>query len=92
MSNHYSIAQVRDNISQIVQEVENGTSVEITDEGKSVAVMISIDEYNRLVASNSGFWKALLKFREEVDSEEEEIEPEIFEGVRDTSPGREVVW
>ena len=44
-SNQYSIAQVRHHITQIVREVEKRTSVEITDKGKSVAVIISIDEY-----------------------------------------------
>ncbi len=50
------------------------------------------NQYNPLVTSNWEFWKSLEKFRKAADLEEAGIESEIFEGVRDTLPGREVVW
>lgn len=92
MSNQYSIAQVRNRLASLVHEVENGVSVEITRRGKRVAVLISIDEYNRLSAGNSGLWQAVEKFRQQTDLEEVGIEPEIFEDIRDSSPGREAIW
>jgi prevent-host-death family protein len=92
MSNQYSIAQARDRLASLVHDVENGVSVELTRRGKRVAVLISIDEYNRLVAGNSSLWQALEKFRQQTNLEEVGIEPEIFEGIRDSAPGREVVW
>jgi len=92
MSNQYSIAQARDCLASLVHEVETGVAVEITRYGKRVAVLISVDEYNRLVAGNSGLWQALEKFRQQTDLEEVGIEPEIFEEVRDSSPGREAIW
>ena len=92
MSNQYSIAQARDRLASLVHDVENGVSVELTRRGKRVAVLISIDEYNRLVAGNSSLWQALEKFRQQANLEEVGIEPEIFEGIRDSAPGREVVW
>lgn len=50
-----------------------------------------IEEYNRLIAGNSSFWKSLEKFYQEIDFEEIEISAEIFQGVRDTGTGREVI-
>jgi hypothetical protein len=53
--------------------------------------LISVDEYNRLVADNSGLWQALEKFRQQTDLEEVGIEPDTFEEVRNSSPGREAI-
>lgn len=50
------------------------------------------DEFNILLADKAGFWKALEIFLQEIDLQEVRIEPEIFQEVRDLSPGREVVW
>ena len=47
------------------------------------------DEFNILLAAQAGFWKALEKFLQETDLQAVRIEPEIFQGVRDLSPGRE---
>jgi hypothetical protein len=43
------------------------------------------------IETQGGFWKSLEVFRQELDSEGIWIEPEVFEGVRDSSPGREVI-
>jgi prevent-host-death family protein len=91
MSNQYSLLQAQEQLTKIIQEVENGTPVEITRDDKPVAIVISIDEYNRLLGGNSSFWKSLEKFYQEIDLEEAEISREIFDGVRDKGQGREVI-
>jgi prevent-host-death family protein len=90
--NQYSIAQARDRLASIVHEVEKGQSVEITRRGKPVAVILSLDEYNRVLPDKVCFGKSLEKFRQDMGIAELEIDPdEIFRNVRDRSPGREVI-
>lgn len=91
MPNQYSLLQAQEQLTKIIREVENGTPVEITRDDKPVAIVISIDEYNRLLGGNSSFWKSLEKFYQEIDLEEAEISREIFDGVRDKGQGREVI-
>jgi prevent-host-death family protein len=87
----YSIAEAKNKLPALVRVVEEEGSVELTRWGKSIAVIVSMDEYQRLQAQKTTFWDALVKFREAFDLEDVNIEPEIFEGLRDQSPGREVV-
>ncbi len=89
MSGRYSIAEARHDLAAIVHELEGRDLIELTRRGEPVAVMLSLREYRRLTVGREKFWDAYLAFRETVDLSSLGIEPEIFEGVRDTSPGRE---
>ena len=88
----YSIAQVQENPEDIIQALEREKAVEITQQGKQVAVLLSVDEYKRLVGGKqSGLDVALAKFRQELLEEGLDIDPdEVFKDVRDKSPGRDV--
>jgi hypothetical protein len=66
--------------------------VELTRRGKPVVVLLSIDEFERLNISNSGFWDSLMSFRKMINSEESAFSDQDFEGLRDPSCGREVEW
>lgn len=88
----YSIAEARDRFASLVQNVEQTSAIEVTRRGKPVAVLISRDQYQRLLAGKQDFWELYVAFREQFDLEELAIEPTIFEGVRDDSPGREVLF
>lgn len=89
MSGRYSIAEARHDLARIVHELEGGGSVELTRRGEPVAVMLSLEEYRRLMEGKSGFWDAYREFREARDLRRLGIEAEVFERVRDSSPGRE---
>jgi prevent-host-death family protein len=91
MTHQYSIVQAQTHFEQILNEVEQGVSVELTRSGKRVAVLISSEEYDQLRSGKTGFWEALQRFRQQLEFENIDIEPEIFEGMRDKSPGREVI-
>jgi cellobiose PTS system EIIB component len=83
MSQQYSIKQIPVNINKIIQEVEQGQPIEITQEGKQIAVIISTAEYERLKNKTLSFWESIERFPEEYNIEEAEINPdEIFAGVR----------
>lgn len=89
MSRRYSIAEARHDLAAIVHELEGRDLIELTRRGEPVAVMLSLREYRRLAASRDRFWDAYQAFRETVDLARLGTDPEVFEGVRDTSPGRE---
>jgi prevent-host-death family protein len=85
----YSLAEARDNLTAIVRDVEKTTAVELTRRGKPVAVILSIDEYQRLTRPSGSFSAALDRFRQAASLAELAMGPELFEGVRDADPGRE---
>jgi len=64
--------------------------VEITRRGKPVAVLLSLREFQRLNSPEKRFWSAYEAFRDTFDLASLAITPEIFDGLRDQSPGREV--
>ena len=92
MFERYSIAEARDRFTSIVRDVEEKVAgVELTRRGEPVAVLLSVREYRRL-SGEKRFWDSYLAFREGSDLERSGIEPEVFEGLRDASPGREAGW
>lgn len=92
MTKSYSIAEARHNLAALVHELEHKRLIALTRRGEPVAVLLSIEEYQRLLAKETNFWDAYIAFREEVDLAQLKIEPDVFDGVRDRSPGREVSW
>jgi hypothetical protein len=54
-----------------------------------VAVLVSVAEYERLRPRRPDLWEAIEAFRERTDLSDVDVD-EIFRGVRDSSPGREV--
>ncbi|MEB3213223.1 MAG: type II toxin-antitoxin system Phd/YefM family antitoxin [Leptolyngbyaceae bacterium] len=89
----YSIAQAKDQLTQLIRAAETGDSVEITRHGEPVAVILSIAEYQKLQQPRPNFGEAVREFRQQYIEgqpwfENDEIDA-IFD-VRDKSPGREV--
>lgn len=90
MQKEFSIAEARNRLSTIIHYVEKGPYVELTRRGKPVAVLLSIQEYERLSRKYAGFWNALSEFRRKVEDEGIDISDRDFKGLRDISSGREV--
>lgn len=90
MSNQYSTEQLYQHLTEVIEQTQQGNAIEITQEGKTVAVMLSVAEYQRLTTSKSSFWQSLQQFRQQTNLEELGIESDVFVGVRDIIPGREV--
>jgi prevent-host-death family protein len=91
MSKRVSIADARDNLPALVRSVEQGQPVELTRRGKLVAVLVSSQDYEKLTNGPPDLWAAIQKFRSEHDLAELNAE-EVFENLRDRTPGREVEW
>ena len=85
----YSTSEAQDNLPKIINEMEDGRCVELTQEGKPVAVLVSARDYERLSGRKLGpkpdLWEAIQKFRAETNLEELDIYS-IYKDVRDRSP------
>ncbi len=90
MQKQFSIAEAKNRLPSIIHHVEKGPYVKLTRRGKPVAVLVSIQEYERLTRIHSGFWAALSAFRQDIQDEGIEISEIDFMGLRDTYAGREV--
>jgi prevent-host-death family protein len=92
MTKQYSIAQARDHFPGIVKEVEHGAPVELTRRGKPVAILLSVEQYQRLKSGRMSLGEAIDRWRAETDFEALGITGDEFEGLRDPSLGREFEW
>jgi prevent-host-death family protein len=92
MIKEYSIAEARNQFAAIVHDLKTTPLIQLTRRGKPVAVLLAIEEYERLAAGRAGFWDNYQAFRNAIGLSELEIDPAIFSGLRDSSPGREVTW
>jgi cellobiose PTS system EIIB component len=90
MSTTYSIAEARQNLAALVHELEKKDHIELTRRGEPVAVLVSMRTYQRLTSPKVNFWDAYQNFRRAHPLEQLNIEPDVFEGTRDRSAGREV--
>jgi len=90
MQKQFSIAEAKNKLSNIIHYVEKGPYIELTRRGKPVAVLLSIQEYERLSRKYTGFWHAISEFRRQIEDEGIEISDRDFKGLRDLSSGREV--
>jgi len=94
MVKKYSIAEARDNFTSVIHEAEEGAQVELTRRGKPVAVLIGVEDFERLSSSKKrGFWEAYQEFCRTHNLVSLDIDPdEIWGDVRDPSPGRDFEW
>lgn len=86
----YSIADAKNRFTELVQEAERHSPVQITRRGRPVAVLLSISDYQRLQAGQSPFWSAYETFRGQHDLAALNIEPEQFDDARARETGRDV--
>jgi len=94
MTTSYSIAEARNQFTALVRDAEETNQpVQVTRRGQPVAVILSADEYARLIENQpqQDFWTAYLAWRERWDVDSwEENDDDPFAAVRDKSPGREM--
>jgi prevent-host-death family protein len=86
----YSVAEAKNQLPQLLREVEKGKPVEITKHGEPVAVVLSVGDYKQLVSKEKAgsFWNKVTALRALADFEAVELED--LKNLRDTSQGREV--
>jgi len=85
-----SVAEARQNFARLIRTAQQGRAIEITRRGEPVAVLLSASEYLALTGERPSFVEAVDRVRERLGVDELGIGDEVFEGLRDDSPGREV--
>ena len=90
MTKKYSIAEARHDLAAIVKELDQQPVIQITRRGEPVAVLISTREFERLSATQTGFWDAYTAYRDRVDLKKLRLGPELFEDARQVDGEREV--
>jgi prevent-host-death family protein len=90
MRQKYSIAQARAPLASIIHQVEAGTPVELTRRGKTVAVMLSCRDYERLSGRPVSFKDTCDAFLKKYDLKKIGIGKRFLVGIRDMGPGRKV--
>lgn len=86
----YSIADARRNLPSLVDEAEAGCEVQLTRRGRPVAVVVSMDQYERLKASRGTFAETYRAFRQRFPAGTTGLGSRYFEGLRDRGGGRKV--
>jgi prevent-host-death family protein len=90
MVKRYSIQEAQGHFPGIVEEVEGGARIELTREGRPVALLLRLPVETQPAAPDrpGDFWAAYEEFRRTHDLTSDPIDPdEIF--VRDKSPDRD---
>ncbi len=90
MHKRYSVAKARQNLAAILHELEAQPVIELTRRGAPVAVLLSMDAYHRLRGEPPLFWETYIAYRATLEPDALPDEPDVFDDVRDSSPGREV--
>lgn len=88
MQKEFSIAEAKERLPSLIHGVEAGSPVTLTRHGKPVAVLLSLQHFERLQKKKEGFWIALSAFRRVVEKAEVEISDADFDSLRDRSSGR----
>jgi antitoxin Phd len=90
MSKQYSIADARRNLPSVVDEVASGSEVQLTRRGRPVAVVVSVEEYERLKAQRTTFAEAYRAFRKRFPEGSSGISSRYLRSLRDKGRGRAV--
>jgi prevent-host-death family protein len=86
----YSIATARAQLSDIVDEVESGSDVELTRRGKKVAIVMSAARYARLRGERVAFMTSYETFRADHDLTDVGVERSFARRLRQKDVGRPV--
>ena len=91
MTQKHSIADARRNLPRLIREAEQGRTVELTRRGEAVAVIVGHRTLEQLASGRRGFAETYHEFSNTADLAALCLDPdELFEGVRDASPGHDV--
>jgi prevent-host-death family protein len=88
-----SIAHAKNNLSNLIQEVERSEPIHLTRHGKPVAVIISEADYRNLAPKTGKLFTAICNWRSRLSAElGESISEDEIQQWRDRSPGRSFSW
>jgi prevent-host-death family protein len=81
----FSIAEAKNNLSQLIHQLESDEAIHLTRHGKPVAVMLSEASYQKLANKNNSLYQAIQQWRNQLDDDCALTEVEL-KNIRDESP------
>lgn len=80
-----TISHLKNHLPELVHNVEQGEDIQITRHGKPVAVIVSLERYNRALGGGKGIFNSYLDWRKQHPGIEGFTDKEI-EAMRDKEP------
>ncbi len=84
-----SISHLKNHLPEYVHSVEQGEDIQITRHGKPVAVIISLERYNRALGSKKGIFSSYLNWRKQYPDAEGFSDKEL-DDMRNKAPHESV--
>ena len=86
-----TIAEAKNNLSQLIYQLEADETIHLTRHGKPVAVMLSEANYQKLIHKNNSLYQAIQQWRTELKDEVALTEAEL-KNIRTSSQERVFSW
>jgi prevent-host-death family protein len=86
-----TIAEAKNNLSQLIYQLDSNESIHLTRHGKPVAVMLSEATYQKLTQKHTGLYQAIQQWRSQLDADGALTEAELKQ-LRSTSQARAFSW
>ena len=86
-----TIAEAKNNLSQLIYQLESDEPIHLTRHGKIVAVMLSEVNYQKLPHEDNSLYQAIQQWRTQLKGDSALTETEIKD-LRAGSQGREFTW
>lgn len=86
-----SIAEAKNNLPQLIYQLETNDVIHLTRHGKPVAVMLSEANYQKLTAKSSKLYQSIQQWRKQLTEDYALTEIEL-RSLRSSDSGRKLVW
>lgn len=86
-----TIAEAKNNLSQLIYQLESDEPIHLTRHGKPVAVMLSEANYQKLTHKDNSLYQAIQQWRDQLTGDSALTESEL-KNLRATSQERKFSW
>ena len=86
-----TIAEAKNNLSQLIYQLEADETIHLTRHGKPVAVMLSEANYQKLIHKNNSLYQAIQQWRNELKDDVALTKAEL-KNIRNSSQERVFSW
>ena len=86
-----TIAEAKNNLSQLIYQLEADETIHLTRHGKPVAVMLSVANYQKLIHKNNSLFQAIQQWRNDLKDDVALTEVEL-KNIRTCSLERAFSW
>jgi prevent-host-death family protein len=89
-----TITEAKNNLSQLIHQLETGEAIHLTRYGKPVAVLISENQYQRAIGANKSLNSPILNWRSQLDQNDDIgfNDKELQALRKESSTGRGFTW